>query len=117
MCTEGPFTGLKRPECEADQSSPTSEEFKIMWIYTSTPSYVFVYFSYTHTGDSFVFGSETFEEKQEVLGRTDNLFSFDIQRGRHRKQQVKNISMVACIFLPIRCLAAIGEYTYTQTDG
>jgi hypothetical protein len=33
-----PSPGLKRPELEADHSSPTSAEVKKMWIYTSTPS-------------------------------------------------------------------------------
>jgi hypothetical protein len=30
-------SGVKRPGCEADQSSPTSAEVKKIWIYTSTP--------------------------------------------------------------------------------
>jgi hypothetical protein len=34
-------TGVKRPEREADHSPPTSAEAKKMWIYTSTPPYVF----------------------------------------------------------------------------
>jgi hypothetical protein len=33
---------VKRPGLEADHSLPTSSEVKIMWIYTSTPPYVFM---------------------------------------------------------------------------
>jgi hypothetical protein len=32
------FPGLKRPECEAYLSPPSSPEPKIMWSYTCTPS-------------------------------------------------------------------------------
>jgi hypothetical protein len=35
-------TAVKRPEREADHSSPASVEVKKMWIYTSTPPYVFM---------------------------------------------------------------------------
>jgi hypothetical protein len=38
----GSFPGVKRQGREADQLSPTSAEVKKMWIYTSTPPYVFV---------------------------------------------------------------------------
>jgi hypothetical protein len=34
--------GVKRPGCEADHSPPTNAEFKIMWIFTSTPPYTFM---------------------------------------------------------------------------
>jgi hypothetical protein len=34
--------GAKRPEYEADHSSPVGAEVKETWIYTSTPPYVFV---------------------------------------------------------------------------
>jgi hypothetical protein len=34
--------GVKRPGREADHSPPTSAEVKKMWIYTSTPPYVFM---------------------------------------------------------------------------
>jgi hypothetical protein len=34
--------GVKRPGREADHSPPASAEVKKMWIYTSTPSYVFM---------------------------------------------------------------------------
>jgi hypothetical protein len=34
--------GIKRPEREADLSSPSSAEFKYTWIYTSTPPYAFM---------------------------------------------------------------------------
>jgi hypothetical protein len=33
--------GVKKPEREADHSSPTSAEVKKMWIYTSIPPYAF----------------------------------------------------------------------------
>jgi hypothetical protein len=33
---------VKRPGHETDHSSPTSAEVKKIWIYTSTPSYVFM---------------------------------------------------------------------------
>jgi hypothetical protein len=33
------FPGIKQQRHEADYSSPTSAEFKKMWIYTSTPLY------------------------------------------------------------------------------
>jgi hypothetical protein len=42
MGTEGSFPGLKRQGREADHSPPTSAEVKKMWIYTSTPLYVFI---------------------------------------------------------------------------
>jgi hypothetical protein len=35
-------TGVKRPGREADHSPPTSAEITKMWIYTSTPAYVFM---------------------------------------------------------------------------
>jgi hypothetical protein len=34
--------GVKRPGREVDYSPPTSAEVKKMWIYTSTPPYVFM---------------------------------------------------------------------------
>jgi hypothetical protein len=34
--------GVKRPGREADHSPPTSAELKKIWIYTATPTYVFV---------------------------------------------------------------------------
>jgi hypothetical protein len=34
--------GVKWLECEADHSLPTSVDFKKMWVYTSTPPYVFI---------------------------------------------------------------------------
>jgi hypothetical protein len=34
--------GVKRPGCEADQSPTTNAAIKKMWIYTSTPPYVFM---------------------------------------------------------------------------
>jgi hypothetical protein len=34
--------GLQRPGREADHSPPDSAEVKKMWIYTSTPLYVFM---------------------------------------------------------------------------
>jgi hypothetical protein len=34
--------GVKRPECEADHSPPSSVEVKNAWSYTSTPQYVFM---------------------------------------------------------------------------
>jgi hypothetical protein len=34
--------GVERPGREADHSPPTSAEIKKMWIYTSTPPYVFM---------------------------------------------------------------------------
>jgi hypothetical protein len=36
------FSGVKRPELEADHSPPVSADIKKMWIYTSTPPYVFM---------------------------------------------------------------------------
>jgi hypothetical protein len=35
-------TRVKGPGCEADHSHTTSAEVKKMWIYTSTPPYVFM---------------------------------------------------------------------------
>jgi hypothetical protein len=40
--TVGSFPGVKRQGPEADYSPPTSAEVKKMWIYTSTPPYVFM---------------------------------------------------------------------------
>jgi hypothetical protein len=42
MGTWGSFPGVKRQGHEADHSPPTSAEVKKMWIYASTPSYVFM---------------------------------------------------------------------------
>jgi hypothetical protein len=42
MGTGGSFPGVKRPGREADHSPPTSAEVNKMWIYTSTPPYVFM---------------------------------------------------------------------------
>jgi hypothetical protein len=39
MDTEGSFPGVKWPEREGKNSSPTSAEVKKIWIYTSTPPY------------------------------------------------------------------------------
>jgi hypothetical protein len=36
------FPGVKRQGREADHSTPISAEVKKMWIYTSTPPYVFM---------------------------------------------------------------------------
>jgi hypothetical protein len=38
----GSFLGVKQQGREADHSPPTSAEVKKMWIYTSTPTYVFM---------------------------------------------------------------------------
>jgi hypothetical protein len=38
----GSLFGVKRPEREADHSSPSSTEIKNVWRYTSTPPYVFM---------------------------------------------------------------------------
>jgi hypothetical protein len=42
MGTGGSFPRVKRQGREADHSPPTSAEVKKMWIYTSTPLYVFM---------------------------------------------------------------------------
>jgi hypothetical protein len=42
MGNGGSFPGVKRPGLEADHSPPASAEVKKMWIYTSTPPYVFM---------------------------------------------------------------------------
>jgi hypothetical protein len=42
MGTEGSFQGVKRPGNEADHSSPAIAEVKKIWIYISTPPYVFM---------------------------------------------------------------------------
>jgi hypothetical protein len=42
MGTGGSFPGVKRQGREVDHSPPTSAEVKKMWIYTSTPLYVFM---------------------------------------------------------------------------
>jgi hypothetical protein len=42
MGTGSSFPGVKRQGREADHSPPTSAEVKKMWIYTSTPPYVFM---------------------------------------------------------------------------
>jgi hypothetical protein len=42
MGTGGSFPGVKRQGREADHSPPTSAEVKKMWIYTSTPPFVFM---------------------------------------------------------------------------
>jgi hypothetical protein len=42
MGTGGAFPGIKRQGREADHSPPTIAEVKKMWIYTSTPLYVFM---------------------------------------------------------------------------
>jgi hypothetical protein len=42
MGTGGSFPGVKRQGREADHSPPTSAEVKKMWIYSSTPTHVFM---------------------------------------------------------------------------
>jgi hypothetical protein len=42
MGNGGSFPGVKRKGREADHSPPASAEVKKMWIYTSTPPYVFM---------------------------------------------------------------------------
>jgi hypothetical protein len=42
MGTELFHPGVKRPELEDDNSPPANAEIKKMWIYTSTPPYVFM---------------------------------------------------------------------------
>jgi hypothetical protein len=42
-------SGLKRTRREADHSPPASVEVKEMWIYTSTPPYVFMALNFTYT--------------------------------------------------------------------
>jgi hypothetical protein len=42
MGTGGSFQGVKRQEREVDHSPPTSAEVKKIWIYASTPLYVFM---------------------------------------------------------------------------
>jgi hypothetical protein len=42
MGTGGSFPGVKQQGREADHSPPTSAEVKKMWLYTSTPLYVFM---------------------------------------------------------------------------
>jgi hypothetical protein len=42
MGTGGSFPGVRRSGREADHSPPTSAEVKKMWIYISTPPYVFM---------------------------------------------------------------------------
>jgi hypothetical protein len=42
IVARGSFLGVKCPGCEDDRSPPTSAEAKNMWIYKSTPSYVFM---------------------------------------------------------------------------
>jgi hypothetical protein len=37
-----PFPRVKQPEREADHSTPTSAKVKKIWVYTSTPPYVFM---------------------------------------------------------------------------
>jgi hypothetical protein len=40
--TDSSSPGVKRPECEADHSPPSSAEVKNTGIYTSIPPYVFM---------------------------------------------------------------------------
>jgi hypothetical protein len=42
MGTRSSFPEVKRQGREANHSPPTSAEVKKMWIYTSTPTYVFM---------------------------------------------------------------------------
>jgi hypothetical protein len=42
MGTGASFLGVKRQGREADHSPPTSAEVKKMWIYTTTPPYIFM---------------------------------------------------------------------------
>jgi hypothetical protein len=41
MATGALSSAVKQPEREADHSPPAAAEVKIIWIYTSTPPYVF----------------------------------------------------------------------------
>jgi hypothetical protein len=58
------------------------------------------------------------EFKQEVLGRTNRLLSFDTTRDHVEDEKSKNSSIVAAVtFLRSRCLATIVGYKCRQTDG
>jgi hypothetical protein len=54
MGTGGSFPGVKRKGREADHSPPASAEVKKMWIYKSTPLYVFTFteiLTYSHLAE------------------------------------------------------------------
>jgi hypothetical protein len=59
-----------------------------------------------------------FVMKQEALGRTNRLFSFDNETYRVENDAYNDSSIdarvfvAAVTFLPSRCLAKIGGYTY-----
>jgi hypothetical protein len=42
IVTGSTFPGVKRPAREADHSPPTSADVKKTWVYTSTPTYIFM---------------------------------------------------------------------------
>jgi hypothetical protein len=50
MGTRGSFPGAKRPDREADHSSPSSAGVKNAWSYTSAPKYVFMAWCLVSTG-------------------------------------------------------------------
>jgi len=50
-----PSLEAKRSECEADLSSPSREEAKNAWSYTSTPQYAFMARFLVKHRDNFIF--------------------------------------------------------------
>jgi hypothetical protein len=64
--------GVKRPEREADHSSPTSAEVKKMWLYISTSPYVFMaYCLIIYVKDNVILLLYTYIH--EVPGKTNRL--------------------------------------------
>jgi hypothetical protein len=58
--------GVKRPECEADDSPPSSAEVKNAWSYNSSPQYVFMAWCLVKHKDNFTF-TFTFVSTTEVV--------------------------------------------------
>jgi hypothetical protein len=58
--------------------------------------------------------------KEEILGRTDHLLSFDMTWTTWKMTRSQFVCLrvyAAVTFLPSRYLAAIKGYTYKHTDG
>jgi hypothetical protein len=55
MGTKGSSYGVKRSECEADNSPPSSAEVKKAWSYTSIPQHVFMAWCLVKHRDNFTF--------------------------------------------------------------
>jgi hypothetical protein len=59
--------GVKRPECEADNSPPSSAKVKNAWSYASTTQYVFMAWCLVKHRDNFTFTDVILENEDTMV--------------------------------------------------